>query len=139
MLKPVGCDGPSEGRGEMWGSEPRPLCLFGPAELPLFISVTARGRACLPGLKSELVCPPSLLLLFSQPLAAAVCHLNNKCRRSPDLLRGLGLWCILILPHGTPFQGPSLIWIKEVEFENSQCFTWIQIASIYCSELWNSH
>lgn len=49
------------------GSEPRPLCLFGPAELPLFIRVTARGRACLPGLKSELVCPPSLLLLFSQP------------------------------------------------------------------------
>lgn len=72
MLKPVGCDGPSEGRGEMFtvgqvGSEPRPLCLFGPAELPLFISVTTRGRACLPGLKSELVCPPSLLLPFSQP------------------------------------------------------------------------
>lgn len=77
MLKPLDCDGLSEGRGEerrdvkftvgQVGSEPRPLCRFGPAELPLFIRVTAQGRACSPGLKSELVCPPSLLLLFSQP------------------------------------------------------------------------
>lgn len=48
------------------GSEPRLLCLFGPAELPLFIRVTAQGLVRLPILKSELVCPPSLLLLFSQ-------------------------------------------------------------------------
>lgn len=54
------------GGGADVGSEPRLLCLFGPAELPLFIRVTARGLACLPGLKSELVCPPSLLLLFSR-------------------------------------------------------------------------
>lgn len=75
-LKRVGCDGLIEGREEERsdvkfivgdvGSEPRLLCLFGPAELPLFIRVTARGLVCLPGLKSELVCPPSLLLLFAQ-------------------------------------------------------------------------
>lgn len=77
LLKPVGCEGPIEGGGEERSdekliageasSEPRLLCLFGPAELPLFIRITARGLTCLPGLKSELVCPPSLLLLFSQP------------------------------------------------------------------------
>lgn len=75
-LKPVGCDGLIEGREEERsdvkfilgdvGSEPRLLCLLRLAELPLFIRVTARGLVCLPGLKSELVCPPSLLLLFSQ-------------------------------------------------------------------------
>lgn len=69
--------------------------------------------------------------------AAAVCHLNNKCRWFPDLVRGAGLWCILILPHSALYRGPSFIWIKEVEFKTSQCFTGIQIASIYCTEWWN--
>lgn len=104
-------------------------------------------RSCLCSLESQLgasrVCLDCnlnwfvhlLFPSFSSSLTAAVCHLNNKCRWFPDLVRGSGLWCILILTH----KGPSLIWIKEVEFENSQCFTWIQIASIYCSELWNSH
>lgn len=75
-LKPVGCDGLIESREEERGdvklivgdvgSESQLLCLFRPAELPLFIRVTARSLVCLPGLKSELVCPLSLLLLFSQ-------------------------------------------------------------------------
>lgn len=68
--------------------------------------------------------------------AAAVCHLNNKCWWFSDLVRGAGLWCILILLHSALYQGPSFIWIKEVEFKNSHCFTWIQIASIYCNEWW---
>lgn len=81
-------------------------------------------------------------LLFRVPSrcfspAAAVCHLNNKCRWFPDLVRGAGLWCILILPHSVPRRGPSFIWIKEVEFKNAECFTWTQIASIYCAEWWN--
>lgn len=78
------------------------------------------------------VCPrrvPLVQLLFV--------ILNNKCWWFPDLVRVAGLWCILILPHGTLYQGPSFIWIKEVEFKNSHCFTWIQIASIYCTEWWN--
>lgn len=67
----------------------------------------------------------------------AVCHLNNKCAQFSDLVRGAGLWCILILPHSALYQSPSFIWIKEVEFKNSHCCTEIQIASIYCTEWWN--
>lgn len=67
----------------------------------------------------------------------AVCHLNNKCAQFSDLVRGAGLWCILILPHSALYQSPSFIWIKEVEFKNSHCCTGIQIASIYCTEWWN--
>lgn len=80
-----------------------------------------------------------LFLCSVAPLRApvSVCHLNNKCWWSPDLLRGAGLWCILISLHSALYQTPSFIWIKEVEFKNSQCFTWIQIASIYCTEWWN--
>lgn len=79
-----------------------------------------------------------LVLSPRSTTATAVCHLNNKCWGFLDLVRGAALGCILILQHSALFQGPSLIWIKEVEFKNSQCFTWIQIASIYCSELWSS-
>lgn len=133
-------------RGAMWSS----LWEVGVWALSLGSCVCLDRRSCLCSLESRLgawrVCLDWNLnwfvhlpfYSFSPSLAAAVCHLNNKCRWFPDLVRGSGLWCILILPHRTPFQGPSLIWIKEVEFENSQCFTWIQIASIYCSELWNS-
>lgn len=70
-------------------------------------------------------------------LWCAVCHLNNKCTQFSDLVRGAGLWCILILPHSALYQSPSFIWIKEVEFKNSHCCTGIQIASIYCTEWWN--
>lgn len=69
--------------------------------------------------------------------AASVCHLNNKCGWFPDLVRGAGPWCILILLHSALYRGPSFIWIKEVEFKNSQCLTGMQTASIYCTEWWN--
>lgn len=75
--------------------------------------------------------------LPASPPWCAVCHLNNKCAQFSDLVRGAGLWCILILPHTALYQSPSFIWIKEVEFKNSHCCTGIQIASIYCTEWWN--
>lgn len=114
------------------------LCVFRPVELPFFIRLMARGLVSLPDWNLNwfvhlFFCVPSQC---STP-AAAVCHLNNKCRWFPDLVRGAGLWCILILLHSALYRGPSFIWIKEVEFKNSQCFTWIQIASIYCTEWWN--
>lgn len=124
---------PIRGSTEQW-----PLYLFGPVQLPHFIRVMAQGLVSLPDWNLNwfvhlFLCVPSRRCAP----AAAVCHLNNKCRWFPDLVRGAGLWCILILRHGALFQGPSFIWIKEVEFKNSQCFAWIQIASIYCAELWN--
>lgn len=136
----------SKRRGRVWcgvrpiggGTEQQPLCLFGPVELPFFIRLMARGLVSLPDWNLNWF----VHLFFCVPApcstpAAAVCHLNNKCRWSPDLVRGAGLWCILILLHSALYQGPSFIRIKEVEFKNSQCFTWIQIASIYCIEWWN--
>lgn len=120
------------------GSEQQPLCLSGPVELPFFIRVMAWGFVSLPDWNLNWFV--HLFLRVPSPCstpAAAVCHLNNKCWWFPDLVRGAGLWCILILPHSALYRGPSFIWIKEVEFKNSQCFTWIQIASIYCTEWWN--
>lgn len=126
--------GPSVGGGiTEW-----PVCFPGPLDLPCFIRLMARARVSFQDWNLNWF----VHLLFRVPSrcfspAAAVCHLNNKCRWFPDLVRGAGLWCILILPHSVPRRGPSFIWIKEVEFKNAECFTWTQIASIYCAEWWN--
>lgn len=121
------------------GIKQQPLCrVFGPVALPFFIRLMARGLVSV--LDWNLNWFVHLFFRVPSPyftLAAAVCHLNNKCRWFPDLVRGAGFWCILILPHSALYQGPSFIWIKEVEFKKSQCFAWIQIASIYCTEWWS--